>query len=66
MFLLEEYARILHFTLNLSIWYFKIGDVFFTIIAGKPEALAEGFSGIMRKDDVGVLVHDHTYIYIHG
>ena len=26
--------------------------------AGKPEALAEGFSGIMRKDDVGVLVHD--------
>jgi hypothetical protein len=30
-------------------------------IAGKPEALAEGFSGIMRKDDVGVLVHDMKY-----
>jgi len=28
------------------------------VIAGKPEALAEGFSGIMRKDDIGVLVHD--------
>ena len=27
-------------------------------IAGKPEALAEGFSGIIRKDDVGVLAHD--------
>jgi len=27
-------------------------------IAGKPEAIVEGFSGIMRKDDVGVLVHD--------
>ena len=31
---------------------------FYTSTAGKPEALAEGFSGIIRKDDVGVLVHD--------
>uniref|UniRef100_A0A6C0HUL3 Glycine-rich domain-containing protein n=1 Tax=viral metagenome TaxID=1070528 RepID=A0A6C0HUL3_9ZZZZ len=33
-------------------------------IAGKPEALAEGFSGIMRKDDIGVLVHDENNILI--
>jgi hypothetical protein len=39
-----------------------------TCTARKPEALAEGFSSIstvggnkiMRKDDVGVLVHDDT------
>jgi hypothetical protein len=30
--------------------------------AGKPEAIAEGFSGIMRKGDVGVLVHDGQYV----
>ena len=29
-----------------------------TLIAGKPEALVNGLSGIMRKDDVGVLVHN--------
>ena len=29
-----------------------------TLIAGKPEALVKGLSGIMRKDDVGVLVHN--------
>jgi hypothetical protein len=30
-------------------------------IAGKPEAIAECFSGIMRKGDVGVLVHDDLF-----
>lgn len=41
-----------------------LGEIY--IISGKPEALAEGFSSIstvggnniMRKEDVGVLMHD--------